>query len=71
MTDLWDDAVGPSAFIHGSEAMAWNRLVDKLDMVDNYLCAGVRMDPQYTRQAKRTDRYDQSCLNRNYSSNKN
>lgn len=38
MTDLFDDVVGPSALIHGSELRAWNRLVDHLDLVDNYIC---------------------------------
>lgn len=41
MTDLYDDTIGPSAFAHGSKMRAWNRLVDKLDLVDNYLYAGV------------------------------
>lgn len=71
MTDLFDDVVGPSAFIHGSELRAWDALVDNLDLVDNYLCIGVRLGPYYTRHARKTDRYDQSRLDRNYSSNHN
>lgn len=58
MTDLYDDAIGPSALIHGYELRAWNRLVDKLNLVDNYVCAGMRLGPHFTRQARKMDRYD-------------
>lgn len=37
MIDLYDDAIGPSDFIHNLEARAWNRLVYKMDLVDNLL----------------------------------
>lgn len=49
MTDLYDDAKGPSAFIHDSKMRAWNPLVDHLDSVDNFLCVGIRIGPYYTR----------------------
>lgn len=58
MTDLVDDAIGPNALIHGSERHAWNQLVDHLDLVDNYLCAGIRLGPFFTRQVRKVDRYD-------------
>lgn len=68
MTNLYDDAIGPSAFIHGLELREWNRLVDKMDMVDNYVCVGLRLGYQFTRQTRKTDRYNQSRLDRNYNS---
>lgn len=71
MTNLFDDVVGSSAFIHGLKMRAWNRIVDKLDLVDNYLCAYVRLGPHFTRQADKADRYDQSRLDHNYSRKRN
>lgn len=48
MTDLFDDAIGPTAYIHGNERRAWNKLVGHLDLVDNYICAGQRLGPHFT-----------------------
>lgn len=64
----YERAIGPSALIHGSERRAWNRLVDHLDLVDNYICAGVRKGSHFTKQAWKLDRYDQSRLNCSYNS---
>lgn len=68
MTCLFDDAKGPSAFIHSLELRAWDSLVDTLDLVDNYICAGVREGPHFTRQARKIDKYNQSTLDRSYTS---
>lgn len=32
--------------------------VDHMDLIDNYLCAGIRLGPYYTKQARKTDHYD-------------
>lgn len=69
--DLYDDALGPSAFIHGSELRPWDHLVDHLDLVDNFLCVGNKEGPYFTRQAKKTDHYDQLRLDRYYTSKRN
>lgn len=68
MVELWDDAVGNSTLIHGTEARVWNKLVDRFNLVDNYLCAGSRFGPHYTRQAMKGERLDQSRLDHIYSS---
>lgn len=60
MVELWDNAIGPSTLIHGTETRMWNKLVDQFHLVDNYLCAGSRMGPLYTRHARRAERLDQS-----------
>lgn len=66
MVELWDDSVGPHALIHGNDARAWNRLVDRRNLVDNFVCAGQQQGPIFTRQAKKLDRLDQSRLGRSY-----
>lgn len=71
MTNLYDDAIGLSTFIHRSEAKAWNRLVFKMDLVDNYICVGIKLGPHFTRQARKIDRYDQSRLDKNYNNMQN
>lgn len=68
MVELWDDARGTSTLIHGGERRAWNKFVDKFNLVDNYLCAGERKGPHYTRQARNNNCLDQSRLDRIYSS---
>lgn len=49
MVELWPelcgDSVGHSALLRGSEARAWNRLVEKWDLVDNFFCAGNKNGP--------------------------
>lgn len=32
-----EDSVGPSPFLHGSKRHVWNRVLDKLDLLDNQL----------------------------------
>lgn len=49
MTNLYDDAIGPSGLIHGSKLRAWNRVVDHLDLVDNYSFSRVCLGPHFTR----------------------
>lgn len=71
MTDLVDDMIGPNTLIHGRKRWAWNRLVDHLDLVDNYLCVGIRIGPFFTWQARKKHCYDQSRLDRSYSSLRN
>lgn len=68
MTCCFEDAMGPSAFIHDLKLRAWDALVDSLDHLDNYICVGVREGPHYTRQSRKNDRYNQSRLNQSYSS---
>lgn len=40
MVDLFDDSVGASARIHGSEERSWRRVVNKFDLIDLYLTVG-------------------------------
>lgn len=68
MVEFLDDAVGPSTICTGSERRAWKRMSNRVDLVDNYLCAGIRRGPFYTRQQHCLDRIDQSMLDRLYSS---
>lgn len=65
-----EDSVGPTPLLHGSKRTAWNRLLDKFNLIDNHLIAVHKSGPHFTRQVKYGPKFDQSCLDRNYSSNR-
>jgi hypothetical protein len=49
MVEMHDDLIGLSAVVHGTESQVWKRLVDQLDLLDFYFCAGNRKGPVHTR----------------------
>lgn len=55
MTNLFDNAIGPSMLIHGSELHAWNQTIDYFNLIDNYIYAGSRSNLVFTRQARNFD----------------
>lgn len=69
MVDMPDDSMGKSTFIRGAEERIWSKVVDKFDLVDAYLVASQRRGPIYTRQKHCGLRFNQSRLDRIYSSN--
>lgn len=71
MMDLFDDVVGASVLVHGSKLRSWDRLLDHLDLVCNYICLGNREGPYFTRQARKTGWYGQSRLDKCYNNKRN
>lgn len=64
------DSIGPSPLMHGSKRQAWNRLVDRFDLIDSRLTTILKIGSHYTQQAIYGPRYDQSHLDRSYSSDR-
>lgn len=56
--------------LHGLERRAWNQLVDRLGLLDNRFIVVAKKDPHYTRQATHENLFDQSQIDRSYSSNR-
>lgn len=44
-----EDSIGPSPFLHSSKRRAWNRLVDRFDLIDNCLTTILKFGPHFTR----------------------
>lgn len=49
MVEMFDDSVGRSAHLHGTEERSWKRLVENLDLMDQYFMVVARKGPVYTR----------------------
>ncbi|KAL3695993.1 hypothetical protein R1sor_010069 [Riccia sorocarpa] len=67
--ELPEDSNTPSTVLHGSEERAWKNLVEKADLVDNWLVCAHQIGPWYTRQQIRGDKLELSRLDRLYISN--
>jgi hypothetical protein len=50
MLEFFDDFLGRSSVLHGTEERIWKHIVDDLDLIDLYLCASRRRGPLFTRQ---------------------
>lgn len=70
MTEFFDDSVGPSPKLHGSEEQSWKRMIDSLDHIDHYLSAAVKKGSIFTRELACGNCFDQSRLDCIYSSNR-
>lgn len=68
--EFTEDSVRPMPLLDGFEQCAWNRLVDKLDLLDNRLIAVTKFGPHFTCQAVHWHRLDQSCLDQSYCCNR-
>lgn len=71
MVEVNEDSTGTSSKLQGSEALAWQHLKTEWDLIDNYRGGGWVEGPAFTRQARSGERFDQSRLDRCYSSNSN
>lgn len=65
-----DDSIGPSPLMHGLERRAWNRLADKLDLLDNRLIIVQKIEPRFTRHALHGECFNQSRIDRTYCSDR-
>lgn len=70
MIEHFDDVVGPSARLHNNEERSWKRSLDKLDCIDHYMTVADLKGPVFTRQAVCGTCFDQSRLDRIYSSHR-
>lgn len=69
-TKYMEDSVGPTPLMHNLERQTWNRLSDKLDLLDNRLMVVHKMEPHFTKQATYRFWFDQSRIDMSYSSNR-
>lgn len=69
MTIFFDDLVGPSPRLHGSEECSWKRMMDSLDLTDHYLIVASKKGSIFTRHTTYGLFLDQSCLDRVYYNN--
>lgn len=62
--------MGPTPLLHGSKRRVGNRLVEKFDLIDNRLMVVLKLGPHFTHQVTYGVRFDQSRLERSYSSDR-
>jgi hypothetical protein len=70
MVELHNDSIGSSALLHGTKSRVWKRLVNHLDLLDLFLCAGICKGPVFTRQAMSGSRLDAARLDSVYTKNR-
>lgn len=63
-TEWVDDLVGPFYLLHRIEICAWNRVLDKFELIDNRFISILKTGPHFTRQAIYGMRLDQSRIDR-------
>lgn len=67
-TEFIKDSVGPPPLMHGSKRRSWNHLSDQFDLIDNHLVTILKTGPHFTCQAAYGACFDQSRIDRSYSS---
>lgn len=70
MTKHFDDSVGLSTRIHGSEERSWKYVLDAWDTMDTYLIAVNRKESIFIKHTFYGLRFDQSRLDRIYASHR-